>query len=169
MRTRQAAHSNHGYLRQRKRSVPPTTRHVRIPKRPAGLHLQGERKVVSLDVYLTGETRSLDCICRCGHKHQRDESEEFFSANITHNLAAMASEAGIYEALWRPEENGFTKAFQLVAPLSAGLRLIKSDPDRFKKHNAKNGWGLYEHFVPWVERYLAACSEYPHARVNASR
>jgi hypothetical protein len=30
------------------------------------------------------------------------KKEEMYSANITHNLGDMASEAGIYEALWRP-------------------------------------------------------------------
>jgi len=32
-----------------------------------------------------------------------------------------------------------------------------------------NGWGLYEDFVPWIERYLAACEEYPEAIIRVSR
>lgn len=98
-----------------------------------------------------------------------EKTNEVYSANITHNLGAMADEAGIYKHLWRPDEIGVTKAGQLVEPLRTGLALMKSDPPRFEKHNAKNGWGLYEHFVPWVEKYLAACEENPTADVRVSR
>lgn len=92
-----------------------------------------------------------------------------YDANITHNLNKMAEEAGIYEHLWRPEEIGVTKAQQLIAPLRAGLELMKADPARFEKHDAANGWGMYEHFVPFVEKYLAACEENPDATVEVSR
>lgn len=125
---------------------------------------------MSLDVYLSGETRDVPCRCdRCEHEHTRKETESFYDSNITHNLGAMAEEAGIYKHLWRPKEIGITKAAQLVEPLRAGLALMRADPPRFEKHNAKNGWGLYEHFVPWVEKYLAACEENPTADVRVSR
>lgn len=94
---------------------------------------------------------------------------EVYSANITHNLGAMADAAGIYKALWRPEEIGISTAAQLIAPLTAGLALLKSDPDRFRQFDAPNGWGKYEHFVPFVERYLEACRESPNAVVSVSR
>jgi hypothetical protein len=71
--------------------------------------------------------------------------------------------------LWRPEEMGITHASQLIEPLEIGLALLKSDPPRFEKHNAKNGWGMYEHFVPFVERYLEACRENPDATIRVSR
>lgn len=92
-----------------------------------------------------------------------------YDANITHNLTAMADEAGIYKHLWRPEEIGITKAAQLIEPLTVGLAILKADPERFKKHNAPNGWGIYKHFVPFVENYLAACVENPDADVSVSR
>ena len=94
---------------------------------------------------------------------------QVYSANITHNLNTMAEEAGIYKALWRPEEIGIKTAAELVPLLSAGLDLLRSDPERFKRHNATNGWGLYEHFVPFVEKYLEACREHPDAEVSVSR
>ena len=94
---------------------------------------------------------------------------EVYSANITHNLGSMAREAGIYEALWRPEEIGITTAAQLIGPLTVGLALLKADPPRFEALNSPNGWGLYEHFVPFVERYLEACKENPDAAVSVWR
>jgi hypothetical protein len=96
-------------------------------------------------------------------------SQEVYSANITHNLGAMATEASVYKPLWRPDEIGIKTAGQLIQPLTDGLALLKSDPERFKKFNAKNGWGMYEHFVPFVEDYLNACIENPAAEVEVSR
>ena len=92
-----------------------------------------------------------------------------FEANITHNLNKMASEAGIYKHIWRPEEINITTAKELVEPLEKGLALLKSNPDRFKAFNPPNGWGSYDGFVPWVETYLEACKEHPKAKINISR
>lgn len=94
---------------------------------------------------------------------------EVYSANITHNLGAMAREAGIYECLWRPEEIGITQAHQLIEPLRAGLSMMRAEPARFEAHNSPNGWGLYENFVTWIEKYLAACEEHPDAEVSVWR
>lgn len=97
------------------------------------------------------------------------ETDEVFQANIKHNLGKMASEAGMYEALWRPEEIGITKARGLIEPLSIGLSLMKREPSRFIALNPSNGWGSYDGFVPWIEQYLAACCRWPDADVSVSR
>jgi hypothetical protein len=125
---------------------------------------------VSLDVYLYGPERTEECRCgECDHVHQRTVRSELYWANITHNLNRMADEAGIYKALWRPEEIGAAKASDIVETLRTGLSLLKSDPPRFEAFNSPNGWGLYEHFVPFVEKYLAACDEHPDATIRVSR
>lgn len=131
---------------------------------------------MSLDVYLIDPTATY-------------ETESLYSANITHNLGEMASHAGIYEALWRPHrlikgynipekeyeaEYRFEKENKVIAKdiipiLEIGLARLKSDPDYFKKYNASNGWGMYEHFIPFVEKYLEACKEYPDAIIKTSR
>lgn len=92
-----------------------------------------------------------------------------YSSNITHNLNKMAEEAGIYKHLWRPEEIGITKAFELIDPVSKGLALMIENPERFEAFNSPNGWGLYKHFVPWIFQYLEACREFPDADINISR
>jgi len=134
---------------------------------------------VSLDVYLEVDGSTV------------------YSANITHNLGRMASEAVIYYALWRPDEMLDPQAADvirkledekrwddarevrkllptplaahLIEPLRAGLALLESDPQRFKSFNSPNGWGIYEHFVPFVRKYLDACIEHPTATVSVSR
>jgi hypothetical protein len=94
---------------------------------------------------------------------------DVYSANITHNLGPMAQEAGIYMTLWCPDELGFTKAEELIGTLEEGLAKLKADPEHFKKFDAENGWGTYEHFVPFVEKYLEACKDNPEADVEVSR
>ena len=97
------------------------------------------------------------------------DDEYVFEANITHNLNRMAAEAGIYEACWRPDEIGAERAKDIVPLLEKGLADMKARPSHFEQFNAPNGWGMYEHFVPWVEQYLEACREYPDAEIEVSR
>ena len=94
---------------------------------------------------------------------------EVYSANITHNLGKMAKEAGIYEYLWRPEELGITKASELIKPLTDGYELLVNDPEKFKQYDSPNGWGKYEHFLPFVKQYIDACFANPYAEVKVSR
>ncbi len=125
---------------------------------------------MSLDVYLNAnvEPEKHECL-HCDGKGYTLASTQVYESNITHNLGRMAEEAGIYKHLWRPEEIGITKACQLIEPLKEGLKMMRSDPERFKKFNSPNNWGLYENFVPWVQEYLWACEEYPDANISVSR
>lgn len=97
-----------------------------------------------------------------------DESREIYSANITHNLGKMAAEAGIYEALWHPNENGIRVASEMINFLEDGLAKLRAQPDHFRQFNSPNGWGLYDSFVPFVEDVLSACREHPNAKVRNS-
>lgn len=97
------------------------------------------------------------------------ETDEVFSANITHNLNKMADAAGIYHHLWRPDEIGITVASELIEPLTQGLATLRGQPERFQKLNPANGWGSYEVLVEFVREYLAACIRYPTAEVSVWR
>lgn len=127
---------------------------------------------MSLDVYL-----------------KENEYGSVYHSNITHNLGHMAAEAGIYEACWRPyrlkpgynipeaayelewefEQDSVTLAKDIIPLLEHGLEDLKQRPEYFKQFDSPNGWGLYEHFVPFVEEYLDACKKYPNAVVEVSR
>lgn len=148
---------------------------------------------MSLDVYLemesqVGERRQAIFVRECGETREltREEWDArypdrepsvveiggdkcVYDANITHNLNKMASEAGLYEPLWRPGEVGITKAEQLIEPLTIGLGKLKADPAKFMKLNPSNGWGSYEGLVRFVEAYLSACHDWPNANVRVSR
>jgi hypothetical protein len=140
---------------------------------------------MSLDVYLT---RKKWISYDAGNTLIEDEDQVYW-ANITHNLGKMAKEAGIYEALWRPhrlkegynipeddyeaerkfEDENETSAKDIIPLLEKGLADLKARPEHFETFNSPNGWGMHEHFVPFVEEYLEACKDYPDAIIRASR
>lgn len=121
---------------------------------------------MSLDIYFTAE----QTCPKCGHRFgDPDSAETLHDQNITHNLGNMAEAAGIYNILWHPEDHGITHAGQLIEPLEAAILEMKQDPERFKRHNSPNGWGLYENFLPWLERLLLAAKQYPTCGVRVSR
>ena len=98
-----------------------------------------------------------------------EHAVEVFSRNITHNLTDMAEAAGIYKALWRPEELDIDTAEDLIPLLELGLHTLKESPDHYKTFDAPNGWGIYTHFVPFVEAFLTACKQHPKSTISISR
>lgn len=111
---------------------------------------------MSLDVYLT--TKDID-----------GNEIGVYDSNITHNLGEMANKAGVYYALWRPEEKNWTTAKDITPILEKGLTKLKAKPEYFRKFNPDNEWGSYEGLVEFVESYLEACKKYPSAILKVSR
>ncbi len=94
------------------------------------------------------------------------ETYDVYSANITHNLGKMACAANLYDYLWDVEEKGIKTAEQLIEPLTHGLSLLNSNPEKFKYYNPSNGWGNYEVLVNFVTDLIEACKQYPQASVS---
>jgi len=97
------------------------------------------------------------------------ETNTVFDENITHNMGEMADKAGIYYAMWRPEEKGWKVAGDIISVLEKGIKKLKAKPKYFEKFNPDNGWGSYELLLEVAEKYLAACKEYPEAKIEVSR
>lgn len=110
---------------------------------------------MSLDLHLERSCSH----CGSSYEHWR---------HITHNLGKMADAVGLYDPLWHPKENGIDTAKQLIAPLEAGIARLRADPKRFRRLAAKNSWGTYDEFVPWLEELLVACREHPECAVRVS-
>jgi hypothetical protein len=124
-----------------------------------------------------------------GGKTLEPKQEEMYSGNITHNLGEMAGKAGIYEALWRPyklkegynileddhqaeyifEEVNTVRAFEITPIIEKGLEDMKARPEYYKTFDSPNGWGIYDHFIPFIEKYLEALKEYSESIVKCSR
>lgn len=92
-----------------------------------------------------------------------------YSANITHNLNKMADAAGIYYALWRPEEIGAKYAKDIIQSIEKGLIDLVLKPSKYEEYNPSNGWGSYNGFVVWVAKYLEALKECPESEIYVSR
>ena len=103
---------------------------------------------------------SLYCKC-CG--------TEFYDLNITHNLNRMADEAGIYLAMWRPEEINAEIAKDIILYLKKGIRKLKNNPEIFKKLNPINGWSSYETLLLDSKEYFRDCCQNPNAIIKAHR
>jgi len=89
-----------------------------------------------------------------------------FDANITHNLAKMARECGLYEPLWN--SHGAT-ASDLIVPVSEGVAELVLFPEKYRKLNPENGWGDYDGLVRFARAFLAACIENPDGIVGVSK
>lgn len=121
---------------------------------------------MSLDVSLYEGTRTVEC-SECGHEHL--ESICVYTDNITHNLNKMAEAAGLYNVCWRPDENGYVKAKDILPILEQGFGKLIRDPDNYKQYNPSNGWGSYEGLLQFVASYILACKEHPEAVIRVSR
>ena len=100
---------------------------------------------------------------------EQEENELVYARNITHNLNQMAMKAGIYEAMWRPEEIDCKLAKDIIPLLEKGLEKLKKDPSFYKQWNPENGWGSYKGLVEFTEQYLEACRQYPEATIEVDR
>ena len=100
-----------------------------------------------------------------------------YSANITHNLGAMAREVKLsdgntlYTILWRPDEciPAYTKADEISGLLDEGLNILLASPQEYKRYNPENGWGDYDGLVSFVYRYRNATWDNPEAELRISR
>jgi hypothetical protein len=101
--------------------------------------------------------------------------EESEYLNITHNLNRMAEAVQIeyfnlYELLWYPIENLHLQANkEYITKLEKCYNELKNNPDKYEKYNSPNGWGLYEHFVPFVKKVLDLCKENEGWYINTSK
>jgi hypothetical protein len=108
---------------------------------------------MSLDIYLTIEVDT-------GNKPY---VVRLFDENITHNLAPMWSEAGVYDALYNSKGK---KASEIIDVLHQGLIDMENYPDKYKKMNPDNGWGDYDQALIFLRFLCESCKDYPNSIVN---
>lgn len=101
------------------------------------------------------------------------ESCYYYSGGITHNLNRMADFAGLYKALWRPEELFPLKekiyAEDLIETIGEGLKFLKENKEECEKLNPENGWGTYENLVQFTENYYKNLKMHPKSEIEVCR
>lgn len=110
--------------------------------------------------------------------------EQSDSYNITHNLTNMASKCvikfnengylqkqiSLYDLLWRPFDNGFTKNNKIY--LKTLLKLyqeLENNPEKYKQYEAENDWGTYHWLLNFVKNVVDLCMEHKDWYINISR
>jgi len=95
---------------------------------------------------------------------------EIYHDGITHNMNKMAKACGMYERLWRADENGVVKAKQLIATLVNGIAYMEEHKEELKaKYTPENNWGSYEGLLRFCRNLLRACVDNPETDVEVSR
>lgn len=121
---------------------------------------------MSLDLILESPTERKRCTCsNCGHEHDGG-SLEYFSSNITHNLAPMFGAAGVYEILWHGDG---LRAGDVLPKIRVAIADMVARPEVYRRHDSPNGWGTYANAVPWLARVARACEEHPDAVLRCAR
>lgn len=90
---------------------------------------------------------------------------DVYSCNITFNVANMAKESGLYDALFDPDSMLYEKAGDIIPVITEGLKELLMKPEKYKKLESPNGWGTYEQFLMFVNNYKEACIRNPDAKI----
>ena len=91
---------------------------------------------------------------------------EIHSQNITHNLNKMWMKAGCYDALYN---SAGKKAKKILPILKKAIDKMKKNPKAYKKLDSPNGWGTFEHALPWLEEFYEACGLNPDAIIGIDK
>lgn len=103
---------------------------------------------------------------RCG-----EDVEPIDVGNITHNLTEMAEAAGLYEAMWRPEDikAGVVTGRDVLPLLEDGIAWLVAHKEEAEKLNPENGWGDYDCLLATARAYRDVCRQYPGGRISVGR
>jgi len=126
---------------------------------------------MSLNIYLKEKeltTERCTCTC-CDNEHTITFHKSISDFNITHNLGKMADALGIYGIVWRPEDNGITKAQDMVNGLSNAIDKLESCPLKYKQYEPENKWGTVESFLEFLKKYKYDCEKNPEAKITVWR
>lgn len=91
-----------------------------------------------------------------------------FNRSLTHNMLEMATHAGLYDAVWRPDNISATIALHLIEPLTMGLIELTVNKKIHETYTHPKG-GNIDMITKHVAMYLRACRENPTAKIVISR
>lgn len=102
------------------------------------------------------------------YDRERFSDEEYWTANITHNLGGMASHVPVefkgeptdlYMACWRPEEIGAKTVADILPLLIQGIHYMLDHRRELLQYESPNGYGTYPGFMKFLLNYKEACED----------
>lgn len=123
---------------------------------------------MSYDVHLDVPCTPAPCYCRCHETPEKPGTESVFRTNYTSNCSQMWDTAGCRLRDWAYDKAAGRTAKTLIEPLRTAIAAMEADPAKYRAMNPANGWGSYNTVLPWLRAILAACEQYPEARVYVS-
>ena len=87
--------------------------------------------------------------------------------HITHNLVPIAKAVGVYEALWRPESAGYTKAKDVLPIMKEALRQLRERAKELKALEPPKGYGSMEDLRQDLQALIVVAEEYPEADISS--
>ncbi len=106
---------------------------------------------------------------------ESDNDEEYWSANITHNLGIMARQipvgsTSLYMAVWRPEEIfRYPTTNVMLTFLVKGINYMVCHRKELLPYEPDNGWGTYDGFMKFLLDYKQACEDNPDCLIEVYR
>lgn len=89
-----------------------------------------------------------------------------YDGNFTHNVTPMWNEAGIYDALYNSHGK---KVSEVLEALETGLIDMARRPSVYRKMDSPNGWGIYNHALPWLADLVEAARDNKDATICISK
>lgn len=103
-----------------------------------------------------------------------------WSANITHNMTAMARhipvgvkhrnkvyEGTLYDFVWHPEKQENVSTTLMSKILIQGIIYMVANRKTLLPFTPANGWGSYDNFLRWLTKYKEACEDNPGCKIIA--
>lgn len=85
--------------------------------------------------------------------------------NLTYNYGPMFREADPNFEFGMFDEKHASEMADYLQHII--LSQMLDDPERFRVHDAPNGWGTFEQLIPRMVEFIIACRRWPHAKVSA--
>ena len=96
---------------------------------------------MSYDISFRVKVEGVDCYVPVGEQE----------ANITWNVGTIIRLSTGLE--WKNEENNGL-CVDIIPCIEYGLRQLENNPERYRKYEAKNGWGTVEGTISFFKRVL---------------
>jgi len=100
------------------------------------------------------------------HSH---EATEVYTGKIENILTGIAIESSLYDPIWDPSSLGAVQASDLIEHLQKGIDILIKERKYFSYLEPRSKKGTSEDLLQFAKEYLAACKDFPVAKIEVKR